>query len=152
MHTHTPTHMYACIYTYLSTHMYTHMHACTHTLSLALSLSLSLYTCIRVVCTGNKNRWLLSTFGPWTVAYIPYSLAKRTYYLRVKKKTVLKSRGSNPHGPVSASRGKGLVEVVGWMRCVLDYGHHFVVWSPSLCGLIAGSEWRQLVSCHCLWF
>ena len=42
------------------------------------------------------------------------SLAKRAYCLRVK--TFLKSRGSSPHGPVSASRRKGLEEVVGW-RC-----------------------------------
>ena len=64
-------------------------------------------------------------FVTLTVANTHRSLAKRAYCLRVK--TVLKSRGSSPHGPVSASRGKGLEEVVGWMRCVLDCGHHFAV-------------------------
>ena len=65
-----------------------------------------------------------SQFGTLTVANT-LILAKRAYCLRVN--TVLKSRGSSPHGPVSASREKGLEEVVGWMRFVLNYGHHFAV-------------------------
>ena len=44
-----------------------------------------------------------------------------------KKEKEKASGGSSPQGPVSASIGKGLGEVVGWMRCVLDCGHHFAV-------------------------
>ena len=141
-HTCMHAHIHTCPHTHTRTHARTHARVCMHAHMHSLSLSFSLYACIRVVCTGNKNRWLWSTFGPWTMAYIPYSLAKRTYYLRVKKLfwnlEVLTLMALYLHQREGSGRS-------GWLDAMCPG-----IW-PSLCGLITGGEWRQFVSCHCLW-
>ena len=65
-----------------------------------------------------------SCFGTLAANFVSESKKKKKKKKKEKEKA---SGGSSPQGPVSVSRGKGLEEVVGWMQCVLDCGHHFAV-------------------------